>query len=151
MLVVSLKTWEKCEALSSTSSARRDGDFLSEVLGDVILNLAELSDGQAAAVFQRHCASVRVFLHEVRREELGERSDGARLARSPRGEHLGAGQADVPENFVAAEKVHHFHPVRLARIPRLECGQERVDRDVKRKSLELLHRRRFEAHFIRRA
>jgi len=79
-------------------------NLLREVLGDVILYFPELANGQAAAIGWRLGGDIRVLFHKMRGEELSERGDAGRLPRHARGQKLGAGQADGPQDFVAAKK-----------------------------------------------
>ena len=119
--------------------------------GDVILDLAELVNGQAAAMGWRLAQRARVFFHEMRSEELSERGDTGRLARHARGQKLRAGQADGPQDFVAAKKIHDLHAVCVAGIAGFKRGQERLDGDVERKIVEFLTGWRLEVHFVGRA
>src|SRR5436190_24193115 len=82
-------------------------DFLGKMFGDVILDFAELVNGQPAAIDGSPCWRARVFLDEMRGEELGERGDTRRLAWHARSQKLRARQADGPQNFVTAKKIHH--------------------------------------------
>ena len=149
----SLKTWAKVRRTQFHQfSESFDRDLLRQMLGDVILNLTELANGQPAAIGRRLAGNrARVFLDEMRGEKLGERGDTGRLARHARGQKLRAGQADGPQDFIATKIIHHLHAVCAARITRLKRGQERLDRDVDGKIVEFFTGRRLEAHFVRRA
>src|SRR6266511_2529365 len=128
-----------------------DRDFLRKVFGHVILDLAELVNRQPAAIDRRLPSRARVFLDEVRGEELGERGDTRRLARHARGQKLRARQADGPKDFVTAKKISHLYAVGLSGITGFERGQERLDGDMKRKIVEFFTGRGWEIDFVRRA
>lgn len=78
-------------------------------------------------------------------EELGESGDPLRPAGHPCGQHVGAGEAEVGESFIASEEVDYFDFVGAAGIERIQGGEERLDCEMNLNDLQLLTSGRTEA------
>jgi hypothetical protein len=78
---------------------------LGQPFADVVFHSVELADGQTAADLGALADGVGVLLDQITGEELGEIGDAAGLAAGARGDHVGAGLAEVRECFVAPEEV----------------------------------------------
>ena len=106
--------------------------------------------GQAAADLGALAGGIGVLLDQITGEEPGEIGDAAGVAASARGEYVGAGLAEVRENFVAPEEVDHFDGVGFAGIGLFERGAEDIDREMDLDDFDFLPGRRGPAHFVGR-
>ena len=114
----------------------------------IVFYFAKPSNRQPAVEEQLLRSDAGIFLREVRGEKLRETSDTFRFARSARGEHFGADEAQMRERFIAAEKVEHFHLVSLPRIRCFQSREELIHGNVYLDNLEFFARSRTKAHFI---
>src|SRR3954470_22061572 len=117
------------------------------MIGNVILNLAKLANGQPAPK-SRRLRRLGIFLDNVRGHKLSERRNACRLARDPRGQKLRGSEADWPEDFVASEKIDNFHMGCASGIARFKRGQKRLDSYVEGEIFKRLTWRRLETHFV---